>query len=490
MLRFVSKRIGTCLCLSLCLLFFSYELYAQGVAINAAGTAPDASAMLDVNSTTQGFLMPRMTSGQRLAISSPAEGLMVFDTQQGTPWTYHQGRWSELVPIPSGSILWRTDRQDILMQQSGFSYLTEQLIPNSNTVRVWQVPGPTSTGAPSAREDAYGCWVGTEMVIWGGGIINDGGRYIPSSDTWQSISTTNAPPSLFNTTVGSSDNELFVWGGGNGFSPPTNTGYAYNLASDQWSLMSTTNAPTGRNNASAVWLGNEWLVWGGDDNNFLTFPPQLFNDGGTYNPSTDTWTAISTVNAPSARNRASIVYTGSKVFVWGGQDLSSNNFYDGGLYDPATDTWTTVSNVGAPTGLAFYKVFASSGKIVVFGQNATTWQGAIYDPASDTWTAMNLANIPTDRVDYSLVNTGTEIILWGGRFGGTFFSDGGVFDVQANAWSSFSLANAPTARSRHTAVWTGTEMIIFGGRATTGVLQAPAILSSPGNYIYYLYRKN
>ena len=44
------------------------------------GTTGVASAQLAVTSTTQGFLLPRMTTTQKNAISSPAEGLMVYDT--------------------------------------------------------------------------------------------------------------------------------------------------------------------------------------------------------------------------------------------------------------------------------------------------------------------------------------------------------------------------------------------------------------------------
>lgn len=52
------------------------------------------SAILNVASTTQGFLPPRMTSTQKNAIASPATGLMVYDTTlnlialyNGTIWT-------------------------------------------------------------------------------------------------------------------------------------------------------------------------------------------------------------------------------------------------------------------------------------------------------------------------------------------------------------------------------------------------------------------
>jgi uncharacterized protein (TIGR02145 family) len=42
--------------------------------------APDPSAMLDVQSTSKGFLPPRMTTAERNAISNPATGLLVFNT--------------------------------------------------------------------------------------------------------------------------------------------------------------------------------------------------------------------------------------------------------------------------------------------------------------------------------------------------------------------------------------------------------------------------
>lgn len=61
--------------------------YAQSVGINSDGTTPDGSAMLDVQSTSKGFLPPRMTETQRGAISSPATGLIIYQTD-GTSGLY------------------------------------------------------------------------------------------------------------------------------------------------------------------------------------------------------------------------------------------------------------------------------------------------------------------------------------------------------------------------------------------------------------------
>lgn len=78
------------------------SLNAQNVGINATGAAPDASAMLDVVSTTRGALIPRMTTAQRTAIAAPATGLFVYDTTlnaflywDGTAWRLmaYSGGW-------------------------------------------------------------------------------------------------------------------------------------------------------------------------------------------------------------------------------------------------------------------------------------------------------------------------------------------------------------------------------------------------------------
>lgn len=65
-------------------------------------TAPVASAKLEIVSTTQGFLPPRMTATQGSAIASPAEGLMIYVTDtNGTFttkgwWGYNGAAWQQL----------------------------------------------------------------------------------------------------------------------------------------------------------------------------------------------------------------------------------------------------------------------------------------------------------------------------------------------------------------------------------------------------------
>ena len=69
------------------------------VAVNTDGASPDNSSMLDVKSTTRGALLPRMTQSQIAAISSPANGLIVFNVTNNKLYTYvaSDSVWKEIL---------------------------------------------------------------------------------------------------------------------------------------------------------------------------------------------------------------------------------------------------------------------------------------------------------------------------------------------------------------------------------------------------------
>ena len=75
---------------------FTASTYAQ---VGIGTTTPATSAALDITSTTKGLLIPRMTNEQRVAIASPAAGLLVFvtDFDGGTFLFYDGTGWKELL---------------------------------------------------------------------------------------------------------------------------------------------------------------------------------------------------------------------------------------------------------------------------------------------------------------------------------------------------------------------------------------------------------
>jgi len=83
-----------------CLLVIGQPVAAQ---VGVGTTSPNAKAALDVQSSTndKGLLIPRLTQAQRTAISSPPDGLMVFQTDNTTGfWYCFGGAW---VNIPNAN---------------------------------------------------------------------------------------------------------------------------------------------------------------------------------------------------------------------------------------------------------------------------------------------------------------------------------------------------------------------------------------------------
>lgn len=55
-------------------------LFIANAQVGIGTTTPDSSSLLDISTTNKGFLAPRMTTAQRTAIASPADGLLVYDS--------------------------------------------------------------------------------------------------------------------------------------------------------------------------------------------------------------------------------------------------------------------------------------------------------------------------------------------------------------------------------------------------------------------------
>jgi len=81
---------------------FTASYHSQNVAINGSGALPVASAMLDIASTNSGLLIPRMITTDRLAIGTPATGLVVYDTTTNGFWYFDGTVWVQLLNATTG----------------------------------------------------------------------------------------------------------------------------------------------------------------------------------------------------------------------------------------------------------------------------------------------------------------------------------------------------------------------------------------------------
>ena len=238
---------------------------------------------------------------------------------------------------------------------------------------------------------------------------------------------------------------------------PTVSDWPDGCNDETWTTISTTNAPAARASHTAVWTGSEMIVWGGYGGTYL-------NTGGKYDPITDSWAAISTINAPAPRGGNTAVWTGSEMIVWGGDDGFSVN--TGGKYNPATDTWTATNTATAPIGRIFHTAVWDGSEMIVWGgwNEFELRSGGRYNPGTDSWSDTSISSAPSARFNHAAVWTGSEMIVWGGWNGSNSFNTGGRYNPGTDGWTATGTNNAPTARYDHTAVWTGNEMIVWGGR--------------------------
>jgi hypothetical protein len=78
-------------------IFIFDKAIPQGVAINEDNSTPNASAILHVKSTTKGLLIPSMTSLQRTNITTPADGLIVYDLTNDLLFQYQGDTWRAMI---------------------------------------------------------------------------------------------------------------------------------------------------------------------------------------------------------------------------------------------------------------------------------------------------------------------------------------------------------------------------------------------------------
>lgn len=288
----------------------------------------------------------------------------------------------------------------------------------------------TTVGAPADRVLPTSVWTGTRLFMWGGidpinfNPLTDGSLYDPATNTWQALPLSPIPfPS---------GRASGVWTGTRVFIMGT-LAVEYNPAANTWTPVSTVGQPAGRIYPAMAWTGTEVLVWSG-------LSPTLFtglNDGARFNPATNTWTAMSAVGAPIGRGFAVTAWTGTELLVWGGYELDPvvglELVGNGGAYNPTTNTWRAISTTGAPTA-RFISAYGWTGTELLIwggavapGGTMSAGDGFAYNPATNTWRTLPATGAPSARQSMASAWTGTELLIWGGSsdvLGTTNFSDG------------------------------------------------------------------
>ena len=344
-------------------------------------------------------------------------------------------------------------------------------------------PGHWETVAPlelRGRVDHTAVWTGNEMLMWGGtrgtsSPYQDGARYVAASDRWQPTSLRGAPQQRDDHAAVWTGREMIVWGGNSydEYEGKLNDGGRYDPVTDTWRRLPDAGLTT-RDDPRAVWTGDEMIVWGGRDQT------KHVGDGAAYDPRGDRWRPLSGQLAPAPREDHIALWTGREMIVWGGwngDDRRRNYALDAARFDPRTNTWRPMSTAGAPEPREDHVAIWTGREMIVWGgvrrdgkegarrQLAT---GGAYDPATDTWRALSAEDAPSAREDGVVVWTGREMLVWGGQRDERPLADGARYLPDVDRWCALPTDGAPAARRDHAGVWTGDALVIWGGRDADG----------------------
>ncbi len=434
--------------------------------------------------------------------------------QSGARWSEAAG-WSatSLVNAPLGrwdhTAVWTGDRMLIW----GAFYNTGTFYdPVTN---VWG-PSMSTTNAPSERQRNSAVWTGDRMIVFGGEVATTtptvtGGRYHRASDTWTPTSTGGAAADVgqFHLSGGSP-----VWTGTEYlFLSYRAPGYAYNPLTNTGRVIPASGRPGGATFMATlpppVWTGSLALLWGEREEDGGIPSEVVPGRGLRYNPVGDVWTEMSTVGAPYARTFHTMVWTGSRMIIWGGlNNAVSDPLADGQQYDPLTNLWMAdIPTENAPLNRNLHCAFWDGDEMIVYGGSGlqgplsggrfhaatNTWGpmaagtvagdsrscvwtgteffafagtgGSRYTPASDTWTPMSDPGAALGRVSTAArVWTGSRLVRWAGDVSsGVFTNIGARYDIATNSWSPTSLIKAPEPRAPRWSAWLEPFMIAPGG---------------------------
>lgn len=250
---------------------------AAGMAINNTGAEADNSAMLDVSSSTQGALMPRMTAAQRVALTSPATGLLVYQTDGSAGFYFFDGSaWTNLNAPSTATLAGNTF--------NGAS----QLLQLNGSGQMPVVSGANLTNLPAAN------LTGTMAAVNGSNITNLSGS---------NITTGSIPVSKVSAT-GAASATTYLRGDGTWSVPSAGSSVAVQLIATQ---------------------GGGQTITAGTASTILWTSPSV-NVSSQYNTGTGIFTAATagdylvtaTLGAPISLTRVlSIVVNSTPVFAGG-----------------------------------------------------------------------------------------------------------------------------------------------------------------------------
>ena len=362
---------------------------AQNVGIGT--NTPNASAQLDITSSSKGVLLPRMSTTQRNSIVSPATGLMILNTDDLCNDVYDGSKWVKNCGLKQGD---------------------STTVPANN----W-ISKPDFGGVP--RNLGVGFSIGTKAYIGTGDdgvtLKNDFWEYNPATNAWlQKANFSGAARYVATGFAIGSKGYL-----GTGFDGVSNKNdfWEYDPSTNAWTQKANF-AGTARLASTGLGIGVKGYIGLGNDgtnkNDFWEFDPGVAGSLGTWSSKANF--------AGGARVYAAGFSIGSYGYIGTGLGASSsfNDFWE---YNPATNAWTQrAALVGeARYGAAGFSIgtkgYIGIGRGSLYKKdfweyNTEVYQVASYSTSSNTLAQSNISDgIWTKTVLGVIQSNGAAVLI-------------------------------------------------------------------------------
>lgn len=277
-----------------------------------------------------------------------------------------------------------------------------------------------------------------QTILFGGYAADISGA--ADGETWAYYATTRewrmlapvvapSPRAEVGTTYASRHDRIVLFGGAReqAHLVASDETWLFDSAQDNWSNPNPAVRPPARRSPGLAYDSgaDRVVLFGG------AYPggiPERAADTWIYDITNNTWTNVTPVVSPSARESPSMAYDprSGKIVLFGGiatgaREWASNETW---LYDVRTSDWTnvTLANSPAPRGVAPMAYDAALDRIILFGgSEGDTW---LYDAANNTWVQLEPVEPSPNVYSHGLVydSKAERIILYGGIQGDVTWS--------------------------------------------------------------------
>lgn len=336
----------------LLLLFIAVCGHVFGQAsLSAGSSSPHASAMLDIQSTNKGLLIPRLSTAQRNAIAAPATGLQIFNLDDKCIDIYDGTNWAKTCG-------WK---------QTG--------VGDSMGTNVWVRKADMVGG----RSFAVGFSIGNKGYVgtgWNGSSnLNDFWEYDPAANIWtQKASFGGVARRLASAFAINGRGYIGLGLNGSGW---LGDFWEYNPATNVWTAKANFGGAA-RHGAVGFSIGNKGYFGTGYNG------VSNLNDFWEYDPILNAW--IPKANFPGTE-RSSAIGFGLNEKGYLGAGYGFGYLQDFWEYTPASNSWIQKADLPGPRANAVSFTIANKGYVSLdYTINSATTELWEYTSSANTWT--------------------------------------------------------------------------------------------------------